>query len=284
MGALRAGRAPVVDIRVLAQGVEDGDRIAVAAEFDGFFSAAPVALAAELIRARRRRLDVVYVPTNGLVVDLLIGGGCVSSVEGGATILEGHGAPPRFLAATAARTLQVRDSTCPAVLAALTAAERGAPFLTVPGLIGSDLAGWHPEWLTIANPYDPTEVLTLVPPIQPDVAVFHVPRADEHGNVWIGRRHDLALMAHASRSTLVTTEEVVSGSLMEKDDGIGVLSNLYVSAVAEAPGGSWPLSCPPAYDMDTDAVARYVEAAESAEGFAQFVQQRLTRPAALVDD
>ncbi len=43
--------------------------------------------------------------------------------------------------------------------------------------------------------------IVLLPAIKPDVALFHAPMADRHGNVWIGRIRELATMAHAAAKT-----------------------------------------------------------------------------------
>ena len=48
--------------------------------------------------------------------------------------------------------LAIRDSTCPAIHAALQAAEKGVPFMPLRGLIGSDLLRVRPDWQVIDNP------------------------------------------------------------------------------------------------------------------------------------
>ena len=47
---------------------------------------------------------------------------------------------------------------------------------------------------------DPAEVraILVAAAIQPDVALFHARWADRAGNVWIGRRRELATIAHAA--------------------------------------------------------------------------------------
>ena len=52
----------------------------------------------------------------------------------------------------------------------------------------------------------------VLPAINPDVALFHAPLGDRLGNVWVGNRRDCVIMAHASRSTLVTVEEIHDGN------------------------------------------------------------------------
>ena len=80
-----------------------------------------------------------------------------------------------------------------------------------------------------------SDPILLVPAIRPDVALFHAARADRAGNVWIGVRRELMLMAHAARTTLVTVEEIVEDDLLADDrSAAGTIPALYVSAIAEA--------------------------------------------------
>ena len=163
-----------------------------------------------------RDLHLVTVPQAGIAADLLIGAGCVATVETAAVSLGELGNAPRFSAAVENGDVAIRDSTCPAIHAALQAAEKGVPFMPLRGLIGSDLLRVRPDWQVIDNPLadgggDPIVVL---PALRPDVALFHAPYADEHGNVWLGARRELVTMAHAAREALVTVEEVRPGDLL----------------------------------------------------------------------
>lgn len=68
--------------------------------------------------------------------------------------------------------------------------------------------------------------------------------ADRFGNVWIGRRRELAAMAYASRIALVTVERIVEENLLADEmSAAGVLPALYVTAVAPPRRGValWPV-------------------------------------------
>ena len=96
--------------------------------------------ATRAIAARRTRaLRLLAVPTSGIQTDVLIGAGCVAELEAAAVSLGELGAGPRFVAAITGGTIRMRDTTCPAVHAALQAAEKGIPFMPLRGLIGSDV-------------------------------------------------------------------------------------------------------------------------------------------------
>ena len=175
--------------------------------------------------------------------------------------------------------MAIRDSTCPAIHAALQAAEKGVPFMPLRGLIGSDLLSVRPDWQVIDNPLadgggDP---IVLLPALRPDVALFHAPFADEHGNVWLGARRELVTMAHAASETLVTVEEVRPGDLLADDTlAAGTLPALYVTALAEAPRGAWPLGLEGRYEPDRDHLADYARLAKSEEGFAEYCAAHVT--------
>jgi glutaconate CoA-transferase, subunit A len=228
-----------------------------------------------------RGLKLVAVPTSGLQADLLIGAGCVAELEAAAISLGEAGPAPRFTDAIRNRRIVMRDTTCPAVHAALQAAEKGIPFMPLRGLLGTDILRHRRDWLVGDNPFNGADdPIVLLPAIAPDVALFHAPRADREGNVWIGRRRELATMAHAARRSLVTVEEIVDGSLLDDEaTAAGVLPALYVEAIAEAKRGAWPLGCQDLYDADDAELARYAAEAKTESGFVAWLDGFLAQPA-----
>ena len=114
-----------------------------------------------------------------------------------------------------AGTIRMKDATCPALHAAFQAAEKGVPFMPLRGLIGSDVLAHRPDWKMIDNPFGDDDPIVLLPAIKPDVALFHAPMADRHGNVWIGRQRELVTMAHAAAKTVVTVENIHDGNLLD---------------------------------------------------------------------
>ena len=192
------------------------------------------------------------------------------------------GNAPRFAAAIEGGTVAIRDSTCPAIHAALQAAEKGVPFMPLRGLIGSDLLKVRPDWQVIDNPLaDGRDPIVLLPALKPDIALFHAPHADEHGNVWLGARRELVTMAHAASGTLVTVEEVRPGDLLADETlAAGTLPALYVTALAEAPQGAWPLGLAGLYEPDRAHLADYARLAASEEGFSAYCAAHVTGEAA----
>jgi glutaconate CoA-transferase subunit A len=254
----------------------DGCVLAVPREVSGVAMAATRAL----IRRGVKRLHLVALPTSSLQADLLIGAGCVESIETSAVSLGEFGPAPRFTAAVMAGTIQVKDATCPALHAAFQAAEKGVPFMPLRGLIGSDLLAHRPDWKVVDNPFDENDPIVLLPAMRPDVALFHAPLADRDGNVWIGRRRELALMAYASQTSLVTVERIRETSLLDDEvTAAGVLPALYIGAIAHIPKGARPYGLWGEYPADTAEIARYAEAARSEAGFAAYLDRFLGAPA-----
>ncbi len=265
-----------LDVSELAARVPDESAIAVVPDYSGVAMAATV----EIIRREVRGLHLVCVPISGLQADLLIGAGCVATIESSAVTLGEYGGAPRFNAAVTGGTVRMLDATCPAIHAALGAAEKGVPFATLRGLIGSDILAHRADWKTIDNPFAPGDPIVALPALQPDIALFHAHRVDRSGNVWVGRRREQVVLAHAAKATLVTFEELVDENLLDDEaTAAGVLPALYVAAVAEAKSGAWPVGMWEKYPVDDSFMRSYASAARSDGGFQRILTDLLAAPA-----
>jgi glutaconate CoA-transferase subunit A len=255
---------------------------------DGAFLALPpdysmpsMAVVRELIRRKSRALKLLGVPVLGMCADLLIGAGCVAEVESSAVSLGEAGLAPRFTEAVEKGEIRMRDATCPAVHTALQASEKGVPFMPLRGVLGSDLVKNRADWRVLQNPFSTGEdPILYVKAIAPDIALFHARWADEAGNVWVGRRRELATIAHAAKQTLVTYEELKPGDMLEDELlAPGVISATYISAVAPARRGAWPLGIAGVYDIDDAHLAQYARAARTREGFQRYLEEFVCTPA-----
>jgi glutaconate CoA-transferase subunit A len=252
--------------------ITDGCVLAVPREVSGVAMAATRAL----IRRGVRRLHLIALPTSSLQADLLIGAGCVETIETSAVSLGEFGPAPRFTAAVTSGAIRVKDATCPALHAAFQAAEKGVPFMPLRGLIGSDVLAHRKDWKVVDNPFGNNDPIVLLPAIKPDVALFHAPLADRAGNVWIGRDRELATMAHAAAKTVVTVEKLHEGNLFDDPSlAAGALGGFYVQAIAVAPKGAWPLGLADHYGADAAHLADYARMAASSEGFAAYLDQHV---------
>jgi glutaconate CoA-transferase, subunit A len=254
--------------------IADGCVLAVPRESSGV----PMEATRALIRRGIKKLHLIALPTSSLQADLLIGAGCIETLETSAVSLGEFGLAPRFSAAILAGKIKMKDATCPALHAAFQASEKGVPFMPLRGLIGSDVLKNRPDWKMMDNPFgdgdDLADPIVLLPAIKPDVALFHAPMADRDGNVWIGRQRELVTMAHASEKTIVTVEKIVDGNLLaDKTLAAGTLPGFYVESIAVAERGCWPLPLPEHYAWDADHLKEYVTLAATDEGFATYLDK-----------
>jgi glutaconate CoA-transferase, subunit A len=229
-----------------------------------------------LVRHGVRDLHLVCVPVSGLQADLLIGAGCVTTLETSAISFGEHGTPHRFHAALKGGTIRMKDATCPAIHAALEAGRKNIPFMPLRGIVGSDLLVHRPDWKLIDNPFaEGRDPIVLLPAIRPDFALFHAPFADRDGNIFIGRHRDLATMAQAAlQGALVTVEEVRDLDLLASEEtAAATLPALYVSASAIAARGAWPLGLPDHYEIDEPHMRRYGELARTTDGFERYLDE-----------
>ncbi|HEV3009364.1 MAG TPA: CoA synthetase [Burkholderiales bacterium] len=260
----------------LARAIPDGALLALPPDY----SLPAMAVVRALIVQKRKNLRLLGVPVLGLCADLLIGAGCVAEVESSAVSLGEAGLAPRFSEAAEKGEIVVRDATCPAVHTALQATEKGVPFMPLRGVLGSDLVRHRTDWQVARNPFNSEEnPILLVPAIAPDIALFHARWADQAGNVWVGRRRELATIAHAAKQSFVTFEESKPGDMLEDELlAPGVISATYVTAIAPAKRGAWPLGIPEVYDIDDAHLAHYARAARTREGFQRYLDEFVCIP------
>jgi glutaconate CoA-transferase subunit A len=250
--------------------IADGCMLVVPREVSGV----PMEATRALIRRGIKRLHLVALPTSSLQADLLIGAGCVATLETSAVSLGEFGPAPRFTAAILVGSIVMKDATCPALHAALQAAEKGVPFMPLRGLIGSDVLKYRTDWKVIDSPFGNDDPIVLLPAIKPDVALFHAAMADVYGNVWIGRQRELATMAHAAERTVVTVDRIHPGNLLETPTfAAGTLPGFYVDSIALTERGAWPLPLPDYYAADAAHLAEYARMAATEDGFARYLDK-----------
>lgn len=261
----------------LAAMIPHGAKVAVTKNQSG----GPAALVRALIRREIRDLHVIGVPTTGYVADILIGAGCVATIETSAVTLDEVGMAPRFIEAVKSGAIRIVDSTCPAIYSALRAGEKGIPFIPIRGLIGSDVAAHRADYKIIDNPYAPGDRIIVLPAIVPDIALLHAPMADRHGNIYTGQDRDAPLIAHASRQALVTVEKIYEGNLLDVPQlAAATMSSIYVGGVALAERGAWPLGLGDDYSEDQAHLIRYRNMAVSEAGFADYIRSYVVPVAA----
>lgn len=246
----------LVDLDRAAGAVTDGSIVALGG---GLSARLPMALVRELIRQGRRDLHVVG-SAHGIDVDLLVAAGAIGICEESYVGFEQDlGLAPAYRRAVETGELAIHESCCATILTQLRAAEFGLPFLPVRGVKGSDIRRFHPEYGEVTCPFT-GEILVVVPPLRPDVALIHAPIGDRRGNLHLDQPYVLdERFAAASRNVIATVERIVSTEEVAKA-GITIPAHL-VSAVTEVPFGAHPSSCYPDYAYDRRHIAEYVRCA-----------------------
>lgn len=265
------------DIDALVARIADGATLTLPSAFSGDISGASMAATRAMIRRGVRGLHLVCVPGGSLQADMLIGAGCVASVETGSMLLYEYGPASRFVEAQRNGTIVVRDSTCPAIHASLIAGEKGLPFMPVRGILGSDILKHRSgEWRTIDNPFGENDPIVLIPALRPDATILHVPLADGEGNIWISQRAEFQTLARGARTTLVTFEELHRGNLLDdRQLAPGTVPAMYVTALSHQPHGSWPLHGGVDQPEDAEHLREYARLAKTAEGFREYLERHV---------
>ena len=220
----------------IADLVRDGDCVTM----EGFTHLIPFAAGHEMIRQRRRDLTLVRL-TPDLLFDQMLGMGCAERLVFSWGGNPGVGSLHRFRDAIEhgwPREVAIDEHSHAGLTNRYVAGASGLPFAVLRGYAGTDLGAHSPTVATLDCPFT-GETLAAVPALRADVAVVHAQQADREGNVQLwgitGVQKEAVLCAARS---LVTVEEIVDE--IELRPGGVVLPSWVVTAVAEAPGGSWP--------------------------------------------
>lgn len=212
----------------------------------GFTHLTPTAAAHELIRQDPRDLTVGRISPD-LVFDQLVAAGCATtcifSFAGRGLRRELERDEPR---------VEIEEYTHYSLAARVAAGARDLPFMPVRTFTGSDLPDNTDGIRTVESPYDGEEI-HVVPPLEPDLTIAHVPRADENGNtqIWgsIGEVRDAIF---AADTVVLSAEEVVAEDVIRSDPNRTIAAGTAVDYLVEEPWGAHPSYVQGHYDRDMD--------------------------------
>ena len=265
-------------VKDIAKEVKDNCLLGIPADYSGV----PMSVTIEIIKNKVKGLRLYCLPLTTIQGDMLIGAGCVNEIETAAVTLGEYGQAPRFQDAIENSKINIKDSTCPALHAQLQATEKSVPFMPLRGILGSDLYKNRNDWSVIENPmnYSNTndEKIVILPAVQLDVLIFHASKADINGNIQIGRRRELATLAHASKKVYVTVEEIVDEDFFDSElKAAATLPSLYVDGISLAKNGAWPCGLTDYYDIDTNEMSKYAKAAKYQETFDEYMRDFISQ-------
>ncbi len=251
--------------------VKDGDLVTTGG---ATFHRAPMEFVRELVRQERKNLNLVDREPS-MDFDLLIGAGCVAKIRAGMLAFEVLGLAPNFRRKSEAREIITKEGACQPIIAGLRAAAMGLPSLPVKGMLGSDLLDISEViggYKQVEDPFT-GERMIAVRAIEPDVAVIHVQKADEYGNVRVeGPVYEDVIKVKAAKMVVVTTEELIPNDEFRKMPEATTIPHFLVDAVVETPKGAYPCSCFNYYDVDYDHIQEYLEAVAS-DQFKEYLEK-----------
>ncbi|HYC36101.1 MAG TPA: CoA-transferase [Usitatibacter sp.] len=246
----------IVSLHDLAALVPDGASVALGGSF---LHRGPFAFVRELIRQGRRNLEIVK-QSPGYDIDILCRAGCVAKARAGIVAMEGNfGLAPWYRRAVEKKQIVLEEHACMTLTAGLRAAAFGVPFQPVGGVHGSDLAALN-KWAKVADPYGSGEEVWVIPSIKPDFAVIHANEVTVHGDTRVyGTFNWDRIMTRAARKVLVVAEKLEAVEAFQARPELTLVPGFMVEAVAIVPGGAWPGSCWPSYEVDYPEVERYMD-------------------------
>ncbi|OZI34586.1 CoA synthetase [Bordetella genomosp. 10] len=246
----------------LAALVPDGASVALGGSF---LHRGPFAFVRELIRQRRRDLEIIK-QSPGYDIDILCRAGAVRKARAGIVAMEGNfGLAPWYRKAVEQGQMVLEEHACATLTAGLRAAAFGVPYMPCGGLHGSDLPALN-GWASVEDPYGSGQRPYLIPAVKPDFAVLQVTEIDRLGNARVhGTSHWDRIMSRAAGSVLVVAEKMVDTAVFEAQPEATLLPYFMVQAYTVLPGSAWPGSCTPCYDIDYPAVERYMDTSRSLE-------------------
>jgi glutaconate CoA-transferase subunit A len=148
----------------------------------------------------------------------------------------------------------------------------GVPYIPIVGLVGTDLLKRRDDMRICADPFDGKTKTVVAKALRPDVAVFHAQKADRQGNVSTGYASDNVILAEASRTVIVTVEQVVD-RLVEQEAVGSFMPGIHVDVIVHARFGAHPSGCPGLYGPDRAHMAEYVKASKDDASFAAYVKR-----------
>ena len=232
-----------------------------------------MAIIYEIIRQRKRNLTITG-KTAVHDLDLLVGSGCVNTVE----VAYSFGHELRGLSPASRRAVETGQCKISGEISnagyqwRFLAAMMGIPFIPTRVMLGTDTFK-KSSGMTMTDPFSGKPVC-LLPACYPDVAVIHVPRCDKFGNAQIdGIMVEDFELSRAARHLILTTEKIVDSKQIRQEPWKTVIPFYLVSAVVEVPFGSHPCQMPYLYFFDEDHIGEWLSLSATDDGVRQYLDK-----------
>ena len=225
--------------------VHDGDLLYAA----GFTHLIPFAAGHEIIRQGRQNL-ILARATPDLIYDQMVAAGCARKVIFSYMGNPGVGSLRIVRSEIEAGRLKWEEYSHFGMISRLQAGATGLPFMPMNMTGAEDLERVNPNYQKVTDPFS-GQAVVVVPPLNPDVAIVHVQRADAEGNahIWgiIGEQKEAAF---AAQRVILTAEEIVDESIIRSDPNRTLIPGFLVDAVCQVPFACHPSYTQGYYDRD----------------------------------
>jgi glutaconate CoA-transferase subunit A len=248
-----------------------------------------MALVYELIRLRRRNL-YLFGHSPGGDWDILIGAGCVKRVELAYEADEAFNTVgPRWRLAVERGQIEWEDYSNFAMVSRFAAGAMGIPFMPIRSLLGSDVLSLQSlskaqrtadprsspkKAHVLESPFDPGDLLVLVPAIHTEFAVLHVQKASPEGILRIeGQTFADVHQALCADTVIVTAEQIVDEEMLRREPERNLIPYFVVDHVCHMPFGAHPYSVYNYYDYDPRQLKTYHDSARDDTMFRRYLDQ-----------
>ncbi|MGB8253585.1 MAG: CoA-transferase [Anaerolineaceae bacterium] len=248
--------------------VHDGDTIYAA----GFTHLIPYAAGHEIIRQKRKNL-VLARATPDLIYDQMVAAGCARKIIFSYIGNPGVGSLRIIRSEIESGRLEIEEYSHFSMISRLQAGASGLPFIPMNQTAAEDLEHANPQYRRLTDPYSGREVV-VVPPLNPDVAIVHVQRADKYGNaqIWgiLGEQKEAAF---AADKVIITAEEIVDEEVIRSDPNRTLIPAFIVDAVCHVHYCAHPSYTQGYYDRDNAFYLQWDKISESPDDVKRYLDE-----------
>jgi glutaconate CoA-transferase subunit A len=262
----------------LAEAVEDTVRDGDTVAMEGFTHLIPHAAGHEVIRQRRKELNLVRM-TPDIIYDQMIGMGCARRIVFSWGGNPGVGSLHRLRDAIQGgwpNEIEIEEHSHAAMANAYDAGAAGLPCAVFRGYRGAELARVNPNIKSITCPFT-GETLACIPSIRADVAIVHAQKASRSGDILfegiVGVQKEAVLGAKRS---VVTVEEIVDDFSNASPNAV-ILPAWTVGAVAQVPGGAHPSYAHGYYGRDNAFYKAWDAISRERDGFLAWMEENVIK-------
>lgn len=219
----------------------------------------PMSACREIIRQKKKNLSICTF-VGGIEVDMLVAANCVSEVRACFVGMEIFGMAPHYRKAVESGLIKVSEESEASIALGLKSSYLKVPFMPLKGMIGTDFPKVRKDIKQFEDPLGSGTQLMALPKIDLDIAILHVPFADEYGNaniagaVWMDDD-----MAKTAKKTIISCEKLVETEDIRHLQGKAQLPMQTSDAVIKMPFGAHPTSCYDRYTFDAIHIQEYLK-------------------------